>query len=54
MENKTEDPRPPSLTPCYTRTQLGALAAVVGDATDYPIPYTLTPKALAVLAEDTQ
>jgi hypothetical protein len=36
----------------HAREQLDALAAVLGDATDNPIPYTLTPKALAALAED--
>lgn len=38
----------------HARTQLDALAAVLGDATDHPVPYTLTPKAIAALAEVTQ
>jgi hypothetical protein len=38
----------------HARELLDALADVLGDATDLPIPYALTPKALAALAEDTQ
>ena len=36
----------------HSRELLDALADVLGDDTDHPVPYTLTPKALAVLAED--
>lgn len=38
----------------HARAQLDTLADALGDATDHPIPYTLTPKALAALAEVTQ
>jgi hypothetical protein len=38
----------------HARQLLGALTAALGDTTDLPIPYALTPKALAALAGDTQ
>jgi hypothetical protein len=36
----------------HARTLLDTLAVCLGDATDHPVPYTLTPKALAALTED--
>jgi hypothetical protein len=49
--NITEDRACPDLIG-HAREQLDALAAVLGDGTDHPVPYALTPKALAALAED--
>jgi hypothetical protein len=38
----------------HARELLDALAAALGDATDLPVPYALTPKALAAVTEGTR